>query len=124
MTIDLSITAAVLIGVIWVSIFALLWRQTGAMHSMATLNFHRRDREQLEFSQLIQVLVEKLYQPDNLELAKRHAIERVHAKNLDAVERDGSLRTEERMAAIKAAAANAESGEQFCDPVDAVTPDD
>lgn len=120
MTIELSIPAVTLIAVLWASVFALLWRQTGAMQSMSILTFHRRDREQVDESQLIEKLVEKLYNPENLALSRQHALERLHVRNLDAAGRDHSLSAKQGEKAMAEASAMASDGDQFCDAADAV----
>ena len=115
MTFDLTWQTLVLILAVWLSIVALLWRQTNAIQAMSGIQMLKRDRERLDHLQMIQQLIEKLYDPDNVKLALQHGNERLHLRRLDAKERDDAMRADRSPVTPKQP-----DEDRFCDDADAV----
>jgi hypothetical protein len=71
----------------FLSVVVLLWRMVSAIQRTAGLQMLKQDRKRLDEMQLISTLVEKLYNPQNLDVARNHAHERMLQRQLDAQER-------------------------------------
>ena len=115
MTIEMTWLTLFLVLSVWLYILALLWRQTIAIQAMSGIQMLKRDRERLDHLQMVQQLIEKLYDPDNVKLALQHGNERLHLRRLDAKERDDAMRADRSPVTPKQP-----DEDRFCEIADAV----